>query len=96
MRKPANPTGTEPKTDVRHPAGGIMAYYELNVICERCRETKIFVGMAGRRSAVSAAKSHGWYPAVGTSMWICDDCQKPAELATLRAAREGEEKSHES
>jgi hypothetical protein len=56
-----------------------MAYYELNIICERCRQTAIFVGMSGRRSAVSAAKSNGWYPAVGTCIWICDDCQKPDE-----------------
>jgi hypothetical protein len=63
-----------------------MAYYELNVKCERCGTTAIYVGHRGRRSAIAAAKSEGWYPAVGTFMWICGECQKPDGKATSKEA----------
>jgi DNA-directed RNA polymerase subunit RPC12/RpoP len=59
-----------------------MAYYELEISCERCGQKAIFVGMSGRRSAVAAAHSHGWYPAVGTFMWVCASCQKPTNKST--------------
>lgn len=65
-----------------------MAYYELDVQCERCGKKHIYVG-DGRKGAVRAAKSHGWHFAVGTSyMPICPECQKPKadESVTTRDA----------
>lgn len=62
-----------------------MAYFELKVECERCKQDAIFVGMSGRRSAVAAAKSNGWYPAVGTVMWVCDECQKEDPVNEMSA-----------